>query len=174
MITEEKLKQIFEYNPETGIFTRILRTANRHKVGDIGGTLNAQGYLVINIDGTIYYAHRLAFLYMTGKFPEELVDHIDTIKNNNSWFNLRKANKSENAQNQRKCQKSNKSTGLLGAYFSKQRNCFFSSIMIDNTTKYLGIFATAELAHEAYCKAKALLHPFETTILNQKEYGNGR
>lgn len=98
-LTQEYLKSILEYNLETGKFIWLVKTSNRVKIGMYAGTLRNNGYLKININGQLYYAHRLAWLYMTGKWPENHIDHKDGIKDNNKWENLREATYSQNNKN---------------------------------------------------------------------------
>jgi len=161
MLTQERLKELLHYSPETGLFTRIIKSAKKVNIGDIVGYLDkSHGYITISIDYTNYYAHRLAFLYMTGKFPKDQVDHIDGIKHHNKWLNLRDANNSENQQNQKKAFKNNKSTGVLGVYSSGEN--FITKIGINGKQKYLGTFKTIEEAHSAYIEAKRRLHEFGT------------
>jgi len=163
MLTQERLKELFYYNPETGDFTRLVRTANNTKVGDIAGSLRTDGYLCITIDFQHYYSHRLAVLYMTGLFPENDIDHINGIKHDNKWLNLRKCNDSQNKQNQKKAQKNNNSTRLLGVYpHSSNNGTFVAQIKLNRKSKYLGIFKTKEEAHQKYLEAKRKLHEFNT------------
>lgn len=98
-LTQEYLKSILHYAPETGIFTWIVCLSNRAKIGSIAGTIRNNGYSKINIGGQLYYAHRLAWLYMTGKWPKEHVDHKDNVRANNKWKNLREATYSQNNKN---------------------------------------------------------------------------
>ena len=98
-LTQEYLKSILEYNPETGLFIWLKQVSNRIKSGSTAGTIRSDGYVKIIINRKIYFAHRLAWLYMTGKWPEDLVDHKDNIKHNNIWENLREANHSQNNKN---------------------------------------------------------------------------
>lgn len=160
MITQERLKEVLNYNPDTGLFTRLVRTAYCTKVGDIAGTLDGNGYIAIRIDYKQYPAHRLAFLYMTGKWPENDTDHADGVRSNNKWTNLRDATRSQNCENQKKAHINNKSSGLLGAYPNGKG--FYAMIQIKGKRKYIGTFETKELAHEAYLNAKRELHEFNT------------
>jgi hypothetical protein len=82
MLTQERLKELFNYDPVTGFFTRLKRTSSNTIIGEkVGGNIN--GYLRVSIDNKFYLLHRLAFLYMEGEFPIEFVDHIDGCGSNN-------------------------------------------------------------------------------------------
>lgn len=99
MLTQERLKHLLRYNPETGVFTwLVLPKRTRSNKGDIFGTWD-RGYFVGQVDGVLYKLHRLAFLYMTGAFPPEQVDHINGVRSDNRWCNLRVCNNAENNQN---------------------------------------------------------------------------
>ena len=95
-LTHERLKELFSYNPNTGLFTRLVATANRTYVGEIAGYQNTIGYTILRVDYKIYYAHRLAWFYMTGEWPSKHIDHIDGKKSNNCFANLRNASQAEN------------------------------------------------------------------------------
>jgi hypothetical protein len=99
-MTQDQLKSILSYDPNTGLFTRIKDVAySQHKVGSVMGSLNDKGYRIIVINQKRYRAHRLAFLYMEGAFPPDDVDHRNTIKDDNRWVNLYKCTRSENMNN---------------------------------------------------------------------------
>ena len=124
MIDQNYLKSILIYNPETGIFTwRHRHDAdkrwNTRYANKIAGSTDSNGYIQIHINKKLFMAHRLAFLYMTGEHPREFIDHINGIRNDNRWENLRNASHSENQQNQRAAQKDNKSSMLLGVSYMK-------------------------------------------------------
>ncbi len=161
-LTQERLKELLDYDPENGVFTWRLDRLNEVKAGKEAGHLNPYGYIVIRVCGSLQRAHRLAFLYMTGMFPVFHVDHIDGNRSNNKWLNLRNCNRSENGQNLKKAQLNNNSSGLLGCYFDKESNKFKAAIGINNTRINLGRFKTAKEAHECYLKAKREIHPFNT------------
>lgn len=97
-ITQDRLKEVLTYDPETGCFTWNIQRG-RCKSGSIAGCIHKGGYLQIRIDEQSFLAHRLAFLYMTGAMPDE-VDHIDHIRTNNKWANLRPSNRIANQKNQ--------------------------------------------------------------------------
>lgn len=159
-LTRERLAQLFSYDPETGDFTRLPGHVYRPKGGDIAGCVKS-GYLVIRVDGVLYRAHRLAWLYMTGKWPENEIDHINGIKSDNRWKNLRDVTISENRQNQVRARRNSK-TGLLGVHFVPSRNKFKAEICIDGSNRNLGYFDTAADAHAAYLKAKRANHTGNT------------
>lgn len=99
MLTREKVLELFDYCPNTGLFTQKTRRSGPSvPIGGIVGYKTMQGYLGVNIDGKSYLLRRLAFLCMEGKFPE-YVDHIDTDRTNNKWSNLRPATASQNGYN---------------------------------------------------------------------------
>ena len=103
-LTQERLKEVLRYNEDTGVFTWLSTTSTKISIGDEAGHLNANGYISIRVDGTLYQAHRLAILYYTGGWPPEMVDHEDGDKANNSLLNLRLASRSENHRNTSKGQ----------------------------------------------------------------------
>jgi hypothetical protein len=97
-LAQDILKSILHYNPDTGIFTRLVSRATV-KAGDIAGCLNDDGYVRISVMSHTYKAHRLAFLYMEGSFPDGPVEHRDCIRSNNRWGNLKSSTTLENNNN---------------------------------------------------------------------------
>lgn len=147
MITQEKLKSIFFYNSETGIFTRKVKRG-KWPAGEVCGTINGGGYVYISINGVKYQAHRLAWLYMYGQFPSLGLDHINCLKTDNRICNLRESNQSMNSLNVPV--KKNSSTGLKGAFYIKSKRMFGSKARVNGKSFNLGYFRTKELAHDAY------------------------
>ena len=98
-LTQEYLKEILYYDQTTGIFRWKKQLSYRGKVGEVAGCVNKLGYIVIRIDRKLYTAHRLAFLCMEDKLPNNHVDHIDLVKYNNAWNNLRHCTASQNLAN---------------------------------------------------------------------------
>ena len=161
VITAERLRKLLDYDAETGEF-RWRVAAGRAKAGDLAGYDHGTGYRGVSVDGRLYRLHRLAWLHVTGCWPAEHIDHINGVGSDNRWLNLRSASNSQNMQNQRIAPSSNKSSGLLGATWDKKAKRWKSLIMADRRNIHLGYFDTAEEAHDAYLKAKANLHPFQT------------
>jgi hypothetical protein len=155
----DRVREVLDYNFETGQFTwRVKRT--RVRVGDTAGYFD-NGYRKIRIDGANYHASRLAFLWMTGKFPQGEVDHIDHNTKNNCWSNLRKATRQENQRN--RTVRDDSSTGFKGVRFQRsahgnQCGYYVATIGVNGKRLYLGSFKTAEEASEAYRKAAAEHH----------------
>jgi len=149
MLTQARLKEVLSYDPETGIFTWIIATSNRIKSGSIAGNFG-KGYVRINVDGKSYGAHRLVFLYMTGKFPTLLIDHINGIKNDNRLSNIRQATFHENAKNCPK-RKNNKS-GLKNVSLHKRSQKWAASARLNGKKIHLGLFENKNEAFEVYKK----------------------
>jgi hypothetical protein len=149
-LTAERLRELFLYDPETGVFTRraSLRKVGCKKKGTLSG---GGGYTYFTVDYFKYYAHRLAWLYVYGEWPTE-VDHIDGNRSNNAISNLRDVTRSRNILNQRRVRSDNRSTGLTGV--SKAIGGFTATIYIDKRRRYLGTFKTSFEAALAYRQAK--------------------
>ena len=151
MITQSELKEVLEYNPDTGLFIWLKSNGNRRlKAGDAAGTKMRAGYIRITIKGRMYPAHRLAYLYMTGNFPENFIDHINHIKDDNRWTNLRDATNSQNQANRLKLK--NNTSGYKGVCWHIARKKWIAQIMYMNKLIHLGYYTTPEEAHEAYKK----------------------
>jgi hypothetical protein len=158
-LTAQRLRELLHYDPETGLFTRLVVTCNKVKIGDVAGSLHYSGCLNIRVEGKIYQAHRLAWLYMTGAWPTSDIDHMNGRRADNRFCNLRDVERVVNNENQRSAKRSNK-TGLLGA--NPWQGRFMSQIQVRGKKIYLGMFDTAEEAHAAYLKAKRIHHEGNT------------
>lgn len=169
MITQEYLKEVLNYNSETGIFTWKVRKGVRGKVGAVTGTLSKyRGYLDIKIDGVLYPAHRLAWLYVYGKMPDNLIDHIDCDRVNNRISNLREATHSENLRNTGRTVVN--TSGFKGVSLHKMTGKWQARVGVNRTRKYLGLFDTPEEAFIAYQAAAQELHgEFYRDEFNNKE-----
>ena len=162
LLTQSRLKELVAYDPETGIFTRLVRTANSTRVGDIAGGVMAIGYRIIKIDGRPYRAHRLAWLYMTGDWPVDGMDHINGARDDNRISNLREATQTQNGQNQAiHC---NNKCGFMGVDWHRASGKWRSQIGFEGRLKHLGLFDSPDDAHAAYVAAKAEMHTFQPTM----------
>lgn len=155
----EKVTSMLCYDKETGSFTRKIKRRNAPENSE-AGSLKKSGYVEISFDGVTYRRSRLAFFFVNGFFPKGEIDHINGIRNDDRWENLRCVTRNQNKQNQRKPHKNNRS-GFLGV--SKRPNgLFISQIRLNNKVHCLGLFKTPEEAHEKYVEAKRQLHEFNT------------
>ena len=160
ILTAERLRELFRYDQETGVFYRLARHG-KWMPGPVGCD-NGYGYIAILVDGKRYKGHRLAFLWMLGTWPVKEVDHIDGNRANNAWANLRDVSRQVNQRNIKKAKKSNLSTGLLGV--SARNGRFRSVIRVDGKNRILGVFDTPEEAHQVYLEAKRIYHADGCTI----------
>ena len=159
MITQERIRDLFTYSPIDGLFTRRKRTANMSKVGDIAGTVNSKGYIVMKVDGKAYKAHRLAWLWWHGEWPKDQIDHINGDKQDNSIGNLRVVTNSENKQNVIKPQKNTKfARGVRHDASPGRIKRYESRITVNGVRIFLGAFHTIDEAYNAYLSAKMRLH----------------
>ena len=145
-ITQKRLKEVLDYDPETGIFTWIADHYSS-KAGNQAGTPNGRGYIRVGIDGRRYCAHRLAWLFVTGEFPKNQIAHRNLIKSDNQWNNLREATGSQNKANRNL--QSNNTTGVKGIYYIRARRCWRAEIVKDRKNYFLGHFQTKEEARAA-------------------------
>ncbi|UGO55673.1 putative HNH endonuclease [Escherichia phage JLBYU43] len=155
MITQERLKELFDYSPETGEFTRKVSRGNQ-KAGSIVNRKDSNGYIIIGIDGKDYKAHRMAFLFMENTLPEK-VDHVNRIPFDNRWCNLRDATAQENSRNKTACSKS----GYLGVAWDKKNQKWEVRVRdYLGNKKYFGRFNYLDLqsAVEIANKARLQLH----------------
>lgn len=155
-ITQEFLKSILHYDPLTGDFT-WLQSYNNQVTGKRAGEKSRKnGYRVVKIEGRVYYAHRLAWLYMLGSFPEKMIDHKNEVKTDNWFSNLRDTTNTVNSHNQSKPTARNK-VGARGVfpYLGAQ---FQAQIQVKGKRIHLGVFKTLHEASVAYAKGKSKYH----------------
>lgn len=162
-LTQSRLKELLHYDLESGAFTRAKAVNNRTKAGEVAGRLNADGYVAISVDGVTHVAHRLAFLWVTGEYPsrDAQVDHINGIRNDNRWSNLRKVSAQENQHNRHHADRfAGRTSKRLGVSFKDRgRSRWEANIRVNGRLVYLGRFASEEEASNAYMQAKAQHHP---------------
>lgn len=144
----ETLKRHLLYEPETGSFIRLIGNTGKCKVGQVAGWRTVLGYIDIKVRGIRYKAHRLAWLYMTGRLPIGDLDHANMIRHDNRFANLREATRSQNQSNRDKLS-SNKS-GFKGVNYHKASKKYAAQCSVNGKKKYLGIYDTPEQASAAY------------------------
>jgi hypothetical protein len=155
LLTAVALREQLHYEPETGVFTRKVKTSNVF-VGDVAGSLNVHGYIHIRVCGADCLAHRLAWLYVHGEWPKQQIDHINGIKTDNRIANLRDASPAMNTQNIKAARVDSRS-GVLGVQRHGRR--WRARISLgDSRLTALGQFDTPEEAYAAYVEAKRRMH----------------
>ncbi len=166
MLTQSRLKELLRYDPDTGVFTWAVR---RHgvRIGDVAGGVDFYGYLCIKIDGRLYKAHRLAWLYVYGKWPADQMDHINGVCDDNRLRNLREATHAQNEQN--RALNANNVSGYPGVSWHKRDRKWQSQIGFEGRGKHLGYFDDPESAYAAYLSAKAKLHTFHPTVREKEQ-----
>ena len=137
-LTQAELKSVLAYDPDTGRFTWVSKV-NNFEAGSIAGGPNWHGYLRIKICQTSYQSHRLAFLYMTGAFPVDQVDHINGIRDDNRWLNLRQSTPLMNMKNRRLFR--NSTSGTPGVYFHRGARKWMAHIGVGRAQVHLGSFS---------------------------------
>ena len=156
-LAHDRVRRLLDYDPDTGIMTRLIRTSSTAMAGDRVGSKNARGYLTARVDGKTYRVHRLVWFWMTGAWPKEQIDHIDGDKLNNRWSNLREATHSENQHNRGII--STNTSGYKGVYWYRSRGKWRAQISFDRRNpKVLGYFDNIEDAAAAYAKAAREFH----------------
>lgn len=144
MLTQDRLKELLDYDKETGAFTRRVTRGWRATAGSTAGTIK-NGYVLIRIDGVKYSAHRLAFLYITGEFPPKHIDHKNGDRSDNRFTNLRHASRSLNNRNVR----AYGTSGIRGVHWNRASNKWHAQIKIDGKSRHIGSFTTEKEAAAA-------------------------
>ena len=159
-ITPQQVVNALIYDPNSGSFQwrRSTTTGGCVQPGRACGSISESGYLRIRIAGRLYMAHRIVWAYVHGRWPTDQIDHINGNRSDNRLCNLREASRSLNMQNQRRAQSKNRSSGLLGVSWRKDRSRWQASIRLDGRLEHLGYFISPEDAHAEYVSAKRRLH----------------
>jgi len=159
-LTQKILKKYFIYDPITGWFTWKFKHCSKVIPGNRAGSVsNVYGHRVIHFAKSLYPEHRLAFLYMTGVFPKNHVDHIDHDELNNAWNNLREVTQAENNCNQSK--RSDNKTGHTGIWINKAnpKKKYMAEIHFNSKRVYLKSFYSLDDAIQAR-KKEIVKYPF--------------
>lgn len=155
-MTQEELKRLVSYNPETGVIVRLVSTGRGARAGEIAGSVDKKsGYVQLWIGRRHFRAHRIAWFYMTGEWPA-LIDHINGDGADNRWCNLRLATKSQNAANQSPKAARELPKGVY-RYPYQYGGRPYAQIRVENVVVTIGVFDTVDQAQAAYAAA-ALLH----------------
>jgi hypothetical protein len=155
-LTAARLREVLTYFPETGEFVWKVRLSKRFVVGRRAGCLLPSGYRVIGIDGSSYFAHRLAWFYVHGAWPSAQLDHKNGIKNDNRIRNLRECSPVENCRN--RAGGNRRRLGFKGVSFDKRSGRWRAQIDVDSGTICLGSFESTVEAAAAYDAAARRHH----------------
>jgi len=161
-LTAEQVRALFSYDKEEG----ALRWKNaagrngRYPAGSKAGSRNAEGYFQVVIAKKSYRVCRVIWLYVTGEWPKNQIDHKDNNPSNDKWENLREATQAQNKANCRKYKRDKASCHLKGVQAVQKRHStrYRAVVTKDGVRRHLGNFGTPEEAHAAYLKASAELH----------------
>lgn len=150
-LTQELVKHLFHYDPNSGVLYWKNPRTNRVKKGALAGH-DRGGYMQVMIGKKTYYQHRIIWLYVHGRLPDEYIDHINGDGSDNRLENLREVSKTLNCRNM-KLSSHNKS-GVTGVYYSKENKKWCAQICLNNKTVSLGLFKDKDDAILARKKAE--------------------
>lgn len=157
MITQDYVKKFYIYEPDTGNFIWAVHRHGSKGVGSVAGKTDSHGYIQIRLNGKSHLAHRIAFIYMTGLAPHDKeIDHVDGVRNNNSWSNLRACNRRQNQQN--KIFISDSATGIRGVFKRKNKNAYDVVVSVGGKNRYFGRFPDLEFAELVAIEARNKYH----------------
>lgn len=155
MLTAERVRELLNYDPETGVFQ--WRKPRAQAIGKSeAGTINASGYRIMNVAGKLYRAHRLAWLYVYGEMPDGMIDHINGVRSDNRIANLRLADNGKNQMNAKR--RSDNKSGYRGVSWHRKASKWSAEIWCDGEKHYLGLFECEKDAHAARVEAAKRLH----------------
>jgi hypothetical protein len=161
-LNAETLREILAYTPETGLFTWKIRPSAKVKQGSLAGALEKNGYLRIGISGKMWSAHRLAWLYVFGRWPRDCLDHINGDRADNRVYNLRECNYVQNGQN--RASERGSTSSFVGVSWDKDRRKWRACIRAQGKNISLGYHSSEEGAAHAYAMAKSGLHTFNPEV----------
>ena len=161
-ITQELLKELFDYDNGNLIWKKKTLPKSNVKIGSISGTMGTHGYIQTGLFGKLYLNHRLVWIYHYGYWPTDQLDHINRIRTDNRIENLRECSNSENNQN--KSMRSDNKSGVSGVSWYKKGNKWQSQLKINGKLIHLGYFDTIDNAKLVYDNAKEKYHEFNTRL----------
>lgn len=152
-----RVRDALSYDAETGEFAWNISTG-RVRPGVRAGVLKPSGYVLVQIDGRSHGAHRLAWLWMTGEWPKDQIDHINGNRRDNRFCNLRDVPGSVNQQNQRVAQSHNRTSRYLGVSWHSRSKKWRAAITLKGRTIEIGKYSDELEAHAAYLNKKREIH----------------
>lgn len=161
MITQSELKEVLSYDEMTGQFVWIKSTSDRIKVGDEAGAIRPDGYRSIQVNGKRTMAHRWAWLYVFGNFPDCEIDHINGNRSDNRLVNLRLATSKQNKENTRL--KINNTSGHRGVSWDASREKWLAHVVHNRKFHNIGRFDDIDDAVKAVKEARNQLFTHHLT-----------
>jgi hypothetical protein len=153
------LLKCLKYDQDIGTFTWIIKPSARVNIGDVAGWVN-NGYYYVGLNGYQFLAHRLAWFYMKGVWPENEIDHKDNIKLNNFFSNIRDVTRSTNLQNRPIPQSRKMSSAMPGVYSKKAlKKPWYVQLYIAGKKTFFGTFSSQEEAEEKCLELRRLYYP---------------
>jgi hypothetical protein len=156
ILTQSRLKELFHYDPDTGVVTRRIKVKHQ-LVGTIVGTPGTRGYLQCSVDGKVYKLHRLVWLYMYNCWPTDQIDHINHNTSDNRLSNLREVTCQQNHHNRSRI--TNSVSGFIGVTWHKRDKRWQAHIECDGDSYHLGSFSNLDAALAVRKGAEQLIHP---------------
>lgn len=154
-MTAERLREILKYDPSTGVFSWRVKFSRTSAIGCVAGAVYMNGRRYITIATQRYFAHRLAWLYVHGRWPNAQIDHKNMNRDDNRIENLREATNQQNIANRRVLPSN--LLGIKGVGISSDRKRkpqrYRARIRVNDRLIHLGYFSTPELASAAYAEA---------------------
>lgn len=150
MITAERLRQMLDYDPATGVFTWRVKPCRNVRAGDSAGAQRKDGYWRIGVAGEKHLAHRLAWLHVHGRWPDEDIDHINGDPGDNRLANLRECSRSQNLANRRRG--TNNASGHKGVFWCSTNQKWAARLTFAGKQVHLGLFGSLEDASAAYAR----------------------
>lgn len=160
-LTAEKLRELLDYEPETGLFYWKVQRRCVH-AGREAGSGDGRGYRKIWVSQRSYSAHRLAWMYVHGEWPQGHIDHINGLRSDNRIANLRVCTNADNGQN--RGINANNRSGFVGVSFHRQSHKWQAHINAQGKRHSLGEFDDKDDAAKAYAEAKLRLHSFQPVL----------
>jgi hypothetical protein len=151
-----ELRELFAYDPNTGVLTWLKKMRRGLSEGSVAGTVGARGYLSVGIGRQYYFAHRLIWKIVTGSDPSAQVDHIDGDRLNNRWANLRPATNGQNLWNAKR--RADNRSGVKGVSWDAQQKKWAANITINRKLRRLGRFSSVAEAAEVVNAERIRLH----------------
>jgi hypothetical protein len=156
ILTQERLRFLLDYNPDTGVLTWRTKPSRGIKVGQQAGTPTSEGYLAFQINKKKMLAHRAIWFYVHGVWPPKEIDHINHVRNDNRLCNLRLASRLENSHNTQKHAKN--MSGHKGVAWHNRNQKWQVQLQANHKTFYVGQFAQLTDAVQARAIAEIFLH----------------